>query len=306
VPGKGEIMRRWTNKIKNKQYGQAMVEFALTLPIFLLAVIGVIELSRFFLVYSSVYTASREAARYGSSVGDDGNIHYMDCDGIRQVAQDTGFFGGVNTTNVNVYYEAKPGDTPVACPSDVPLGYRLVVEAQADYSPLIAGFVLPDGITVSATNGRTIMKEVEVLATPLPIPVCGDDIQFVSTALNNPATNQKERLYIDIKNLSSHSTYELISVTDISWDNTKPPARYLQSVTWGGRTIWVKPTPANVEPPINILTFSSQVNRNLIPGSTTRLIYVFDKNVPETIMKFKINFQHINRQFPPCQLKIGY
>lgn len=299
-------MKRWTNKIKNKQYGQAMVEFALTLPIFLLAVIGVIELSRFFLVYSSVYTASREAARYGSSVGDGGVTHYMDCDGIRQVAQDTGFFGGVNTTNVNVYYEAKPGDTPVTCPSDVPLGYRLVVEAQADYTPLIAGFVLPDGITVSATNGRTIMKEVEVLATPLPIPVCVDDIKFVTTTLDNPATNQKEKLFIDIENKSSRSTYELISVTDIFWDNTKPPARYLQSVTWGGKTIWVKPTPTNVPPNINIFIFDSQVNRNLLPGSTTRLIFVFDKNVPETIMKFRINFQYISKEYAPCQLKIGY
>lgn len=293
-------------KIQNKQYGQAMVEFALTLPIFLLAVIGVIELSRFFLVYSSVYTASREAARYGASVGDDGITHYMDCDGIRQVAQDTGFFGGVNTTNVDVYYESTPEDTPVLCPSDVPLGYRLVVEAQAEYIPLIAGFVLPERITVSARNGRTIMKEIEVLATPLPIPVCSDDIRFVTTTLNNPGASQKEKLYIDIKNNSANATYELISVTDIIWDNTKPPARYLQSVTWGGKTIWVKPTSVKVEPPISITSFSAQVNRNLIPGSTTRLIFVFDKNVPETIMKFRSTFQHINAQFSPCILQIGY
>lgn len=299
-------MKRLMKKIQNKQYGQAMVEFALTLPIFLLAVIGVIELSRFFLVYSSVYTASREAARYGSSVGDGGVTHYMDCDGIRQVAQDTGFFGGVNTTNVDVYYESSPDETPIACPSDVPLGYRLVVEAQADYTPLIAGFVLPDGITVSATNGRTIMKEVEVLATPLPIPKCVDDIKFVTTTLNNPGTNKKEQLFIDIKNNSTNATYELKSVTDIFWNNLNPPVRYLQIVIWGGKTIWVKPTPANVPPSIDIETFNSQVNRNLIPGSTTTLIFVFDKNVPETFMKFRIKFQHINAQYPLCTLQIGY
>jgi Flp pilus assembly protein TadG len=238
VPGKGEIMGRWMKKIKNKQYGQAMVEFALTLPIFLLAVIGVIELSRFFLVYSSVYTASREAARYGSAAGlvirNGFEIErYRDCEGIKEVAVDTGFFGGVNTTNVNVYYEATPGSSRESCPSDVPLGYRLVVEAQADFTPLIAGFVLPDGITVSARNGRTIMKEIEILATPIPIPLCEDDIMFGGTLPVSQEPNNKTYT-VKVKNVSQTAKYQLIEANIIAFNDKKE----LKTIKWNNVAVW--------------------------------------------------------------------
>jgi hypothetical protein len=47
-----------------EQYrAQGMVEFALALPIVLMLMLGVVEFGRLMVTYSSVYTASREAAR---------------------------------------------------------------------------------------------------------------------------------------------------------------------------------------------------------------------------------------------------
>ncbi len=52
--------------------GQGFLEFALALPIFLLLVMGVFEFGRLLAVASSVYTAAREGARYGSATGTEG------------------------------------------------------------------------------------------------------------------------------------------------------------------------------------------------------------------------------------------
>ena len=159
-------MRRLKRKIQNRQYGQAMAEFALTLPIFLLLVFGVIELSRFFLVYSSVFTAVREATRYGSSVGDQANPNYQNCEMITETAVRMGNFGGVQTEDVIVYFESEPGTWVADCnPDDDPddryqpvLGDRVVVEINTNYDSLLG--VVPD-LTVSAQNGRTIMLGVQ-------------------------------------------------------------------------------------------------------------------------------------------------
>ena len=60
------------SKHKNhKSRGQGLLEFALALPIFLLLVLGVIEFGRLLAVVSSVTTAAREGARYGSASGSD-------------------------------------------------------------------------------------------------------------------------------------------------------------------------------------------------------------------------------------------
>ena len=231
-------MGRWMKKIKNKQYGQAMVEFALTLPIFLLAVIGVIELSRFFLVYSSVYTASREAARFGSSVGEDGILHYLDCDGIKKVAADMGSFGGVNDADPNkidIYYESSPGVIRGNCgdfiKDNIILGDRLIVDISVAYKPLLVDLVLPDGIMVSAKNGRTIMKEIELDTTPIPIPLCQDDLMFGGTLSTEP--NNKTYTVI-VKNVSSTAKYQLSEANIIAFNDKKE----LQRILWNGVIVW--------------------------------------------------------------------
>lgn len=158
------------NQSKKRETAQGMVEFALALPIFLVVVFGIIEMSRFFFVYSSVYTASREAARYGSSVGEtmSGTTHDQDCAGIIQTALDTGFFSGISASDVTVTYETIPGTTKGTCPSVTELGDRVVVQVTSTYQPI---FGIMPAIPITASNGRTIMKDIDILGTPPPTPM---------------------------------------------------------------------------------------------------------------------------------------
>jgi uncharacterized protein (UPF0333 family) len=319
VPGKGEIMGRWMKKIKNKQYGQAMVEFALTLPIFLLAVIGVIELSRFFLVYSSVYTASREAARYGSSVGEEGAPNYLNCEGIRQVAIDSGWFGGVSnngtTTDIDVYVESSPGYELGKCEDldkkKVLLGNRLVVDVSVVYKPLLVDMILPDGITVSAQNGRTIMKEIEMIVTPVEVPTCEDaaaDIEMSAPAKNG---NDNKTIVVNFKNKSSSVSYQLVEIVGINWNNLNDN-RQLNQVSWGDidSIIWgdiegVDNDWTGPENPIvNIFEadIENLVTRNLFSKQSQNLFLNFTKNATNTAISFDVKFRIMGWAGQTCVL----
>jgi uncharacterized protein (UPF0333 family) len=299
-------MKRLMKKIQNKQYGQAMVEFALTLPIFLLAVIGVIELSRFFLVYSSVYTASREAARYGTSVGEDKNLpNYMNCSEIASRAQDMGFFGGVNAGEVIVYYESTPGTKLGDCGSYEPkLGDRLVVDVASEYTPLIVGFVLPDGINVSATNGRTIMKEIAMVVTPITPPTC-DDLEN-DIVLSKPPlkTNGNKTNYITIQNNSPNLVYQLVEITNITWTEN----RQLDWISWGRTVdeIWNEATLALPIVNIEEKDFSNTLNRNL-PAKNSKIIYfTFNKPANNVDLTFTIKFRILGWEYEECPINYSY
>ena len=59
-------MRRFARRDGERTRGQSMVEFALTVPIFLLVVFGLIDLGRAVYVSNSLAEAARDGARYGS------------------------------------------------------------------------------------------------------------------------------------------------------------------------------------------------------------------------------------------------
>ncbi len=265
--GKGEIMGRFVKKIKNKQYGQAMAEFALTIPVFLLLVFGVIELSRFFLVYSSVFTASREATRFGSSVGDGNTKNYLNCEAIAQRAVFSGQFGGVQEDDVTIYYELSPGDIIASCPNtdenSVPfkgncydgsincdeisdleedeqkdfiyepeLGHRILVDIVTEYDSLLG--IVPD-MPVRATNGRTIMMEISVESTPIPYEKCVDHVYFDGDEpLSYPG--EDEALYVDVQNLKGDyvgeytTAFSINQITNIDWDDSN--GKKLVKIGW--------------------------------------------------------------------------
>ena len=93
--------------------GQAMLEFALSLPVVLLIILGIIEVARLIFMQSAIITASREAARYGSVVGIiEGNpdaYHYQDCAGIIQTAQDVAFLVDPNNLVITIEYDSGSG-----------------------------------------------------------------------------------------------------------------------------------------------------------------------------------------------------
>src|SRR5215218_7275038 len=98
---------------KNK--AQAMVEFAIVLPILLLLLYGILEAGRLLFIYSTIVTASRQAVRYGSATGQGLSTtipRYQDCAGIRLAAQKVDFLNSFDDADILIQYDAGPGTIP--------------------------------------------------------------------------------------------------------------------------------------------------------------------------------------------------
>ena len=158
-----------------KKPAQAMVEFAIALPVLLLLLYGILEAGRLLFVYSTVVTASRQAVRYGSATGQGNNgvPRYNDCGGIRTAAQAVGYLGPFDT--VSLAYDGGPGTGQTAyCPSgsttdsslttDILEGNRtrLVVTVTENFRPLVrlVPFIQRN---ISATSRRTILYSVPIV-----------------------------------------------------------------------------------------------------------------------------------------------
>ena len=182
-----------SDKKKNtRNRGQGLIEFALVVPILLLLVFGIIEIGRLLFIYIATTNASREVSRYGSSIGDNssGVPRYLDCDGMRDLAAEVGFLANItpDSSKVVIKYDRGVGfgNTPLPyslCPpnaADVVLGDRIIVEVQADYSPIVP--LLPFGsFPVRSVSARSIVKNV-FIATGIPAPTATN----TSTLTNTP------------------------------------------------------------------------------------------------------------------------
>ncbi|MDZ4159306.1 MAG: TadE/TadG family type IV pilus assembly protein [Anaerolineaceae bacterium] len=185
---------KWVNLPESHQdmyqsKAQGMVEFALALPIFLLLMFGVIEFGRLFLTYSAVYSASREAARYGAAAGLNlaGTPRNKDCAGIRAAAVRVGSFGGVTTSQMDIWYDTGPRQVPIprsslpSCPANTNLGDRILVEVWVQYRPIVPLVRLPT-LTIRSTAARTMLQKVEVGGvppTPIPTPTTFEPLHSI-------------------------------------------------------------------------------------------------------------------------------
>ncbi len=153
-----------------KHRGQAMVEFALAFTIFLLILLGVVEFGRLLISFSSVYAASREAARYGAAVETKN-----DCNGIKAAAVRVGGFGGVQASHVAITYPDNPqcncAGTDLSCLNDAPepgLGDRVRVTVTTPFQFIVLNFKT---INISSFTTRSIIKGVQIQnAPPTPAP----------------------------------------------------------------------------------------------------------------------------------------
>lgn len=146
-----------------------MVEFALILPVLLLLIVGTIEFGALLASYIMVESASREAARYAATVGDDGPgtlRRFQDCDGIRAAALRVSTpLQAVSTIVID--YDNGPGTpalSPPGCPppaEQVRLGTRVLVRVRATHHPIVPMLFTGPIELVSETH-RTILTDVEV------------------------------------------------------------------------------------------------------------------------------------------------
>lgn len=169
------------NPKKNK--AQAIVEFAIALPILLMLVYGLLEVGRLVFTYASVVNASRQAARWGSTTGmGDGGVigavgtypRYQDCAGIRGSAQRGDFLHVFDNSDIHIYYDAGPGysrqeycwnktyDTTL---NDTTLSdnkHRIVVSINGHFNALIPKLVPFITRIINATSARTIVASVSL------------------------------------------------------------------------------------------------------------------------------------------------
>ncbi len=151
--------------------GQGMIEFALTLPILLVLILGVIEFGRLLFVFSAVTTGAREAARYGSAAGiTSGSLaQYRDCQGIRSAAKRLSNLAGIQDNDVLIQYDKGPGSGPPfgVCPvggsgpASVGLKDRVIITVSGNFQPMAPLIDIPP-FKIESTTRRTIVKGVEI------------------------------------------------------------------------------------------------------------------------------------------------
>jgi Flp pilus assembly protein TadG len=159
----------------NKSKAQAMVEFAIALPILLLLLYGLLETGRLLFIYASVTNATRQAARYGSTsgVGPNGVPRYQDCAGIRAAAQNGDFLNAFDDGDITITYDIGPGNSPYdTCTGatdtsvDPDSGDRVNVVINADYNTIVPNIVPLLSRTIVGNSSRTLIGTIDIVVTP--------------------------------------------------------------------------------------------------------------------------------------------
>ena len=185
---------------QGKSKAQAMVEFAIALPILLMLLYGILEAGRLLFLYSTVVTASRQAVRYGSATGVGGDYtseggpnnsgypRYQDCYGIRRIANRSDFLNAFDHTgsDVVITYDNGPGTaTSDTCDGNADPGVspsslnttRIVVTIQGDFFPIVPRLVpfiersVANGNPILGESARTIIVAISIVVTEPPTAI---------------------------------------------------------------------------------------------------------------------------------------
>ena len=148
--------------------GATLLEFGLILPLTLMLLLGIAEGARFVSEQQAISTASREAARFGSTTGvnDAGVPNYADCAAIRARARNSTPFELVDT-DILVTYDEGPATSqiglcattgPFSDPDAIESGNRIVVRVSKRFESALPFIGSVFDLDISATEHRTIVK----------------------------------------------------------------------------------------------------------------------------------------------------
>lgn len=152
-----------------------MTEFALVLPILFLVIFGLFEVGRAVFIYSTVVTAAREAARYGSASnwdnGADARVYtgqYLDCAGILAKANNIDFMSAFSQVTIQYFRGTTriatcQGTTFVYDNSSYKIqsGDRIVVEVRGLFVPVVR--ITPmTNLTFRSESRRTLLGCVDL------------------------------------------------------------------------------------------------------------------------------------------------
>ena len=166
-------------QVQKNNRGQAMVEFALTLILLLVVILGLLEVGRLLFVYAAVVTSAREAARYASVSGrnDSGDLFFQDCSGIRNAAIRVTFFQNLQDDDVLIYYnvdgnidsDGNPIYTEYCVPGDavdssitLDTNDRVRVDVNTTFNTIVQIVPLDDEIQINSSSSRSVLGILEL------------------------------------------------------------------------------------------------------------------------------------------------
>ena len=162
-----------------KSRAQAMVEFAIVLPILLLLLYGILETGRFLFIYSSTVTASRQAARYGSATGAGlatTSPRFQDCAGIRDAAKAAAYISTIDDSEIVIEYDTGPSDTapksycdgnPAPTAADLSDNkHRILVTVTDHFEPILPNLIPFTSRDIEIKSARTVIISVAIEVTP--------------------------------------------------------------------------------------------------------------------------------------------
>lgn len=233
------------NILSSRKRAQAMVEFAIALPILLLLLYGILEAGRLLFIYSSIVTASRQAVRYGSATGEGTSPvpRYQDCAGIRAAAEKADYLNAFTDADIHIFHDEGPTDPPsdfgvnsheyclggAAIDTSFNPGtannMRIVVSIDGNFLPIVPKLVpfiersVRRGNPIEAISSRTILVSVSIMVTAPP------STWVASTPTNTPtptatATNTPTKTPTPTKTY----TPTLLSGTPPTATKTKTPS----------------------------------------------------------------------------------
>ena len=287
----------------NKNKAQAMVEFALVLPILLLLLYGILEAGRLLFIYSTVVTASRQAVRYGSATGEGSSTipRYQDCAGIRDAAQRVDYLNAINDDDIKIYYDSGPNlsltefckgsPLPATDTSFAPTNNtsRLVVTIDGDYLPIvpkIVGFLERSDAksnAIKAQSARTVMVSVSIFVTAPPSnwqPDTSTPTKTGTPTATPTATN------------TATSTATLPGFTN----TPSPSATFTASASATAsptitRTPTISPTPSRT--PTRVPSCNTNPSSLAFPGNNTMTLTIQNPNAwPLTIADLFVVWDH--------------
>jgi len=156
-----------------------MVEFALTLILLLVVILGILEVGRLLFVYAAVVTSAREAARYASVSGrnDSDSLFYQDCDGIRNAASRVAFFQTLQDDEIMIYYNVNGNDdvdgnpiyteycmsgTSIDTSVTLDTNDRVRVDVSTTFNTIVRIIPLDQEIQINSSSTRSILGIIEI------------------------------------------------------------------------------------------------------------------------------------------------
>jgi len=144
------IMSRRFSPASRRLSGQAMVEFALVMPLLLILLLAIFDAGRVVFAYNSITNAAREGARLA--------IVNQDAASVRARANGQVAIADTSPGAVTIsFYKAVPNADPTTNDACSPLsaGCVVVVAYEATLqpiTPIISNIVFSSGITLTATS----------------------------------------------------------------------------------------------------------------------------------------------------------